>query len=81
VIDVNDLQFRKADLLRTSTVRGITIDSSDEAQNACDSICLMREFGSNRTDESEEQYEKEDLPRISTPHGIKMDGSDEEQNA
>jgi hypothetical protein len=44
---------------------GIKIDSSDEYENASDSIRVKCEFDSNVIDESELQYEKQDDPRIS----------------
>jgi hypothetical protein len=56
-----------------STFRGISIDSSDEYENADDSIRINREFASNEMDESEKQYEKDDDPRISTLRGISID--------
>jgi hypothetical protein len=45
-------------------VEGITIDSSDEYENANDSIRVNREFDSNEIDESELQKEKQFEPTI-----------------
>jgi hypothetical protein len=53
--------------------RRITIDSSDEYENASDSIRINREFDSNVIDKSELQYEKHFDPRISTLSGISID--------
>jgi hypothetical protein len=55
------------------TFRGITIDSSDEYENAFDSIRVKCEFDSNVIDESEQQDEKHFDPRISIFLGIKID--------
>jgi Arc/MetJ-type ribon-helix-helix transcriptional regulator len=63
------------------TFRGITIDWSDEYENASDSIRVKCEFDSNVIDESDLQHEKQDDPRISTFFGIKIDWSDEYENA
>jgi hypothetical protein len=46
-------------------LRGIKIDSSDDDENADDSIRINRELDSNEIDESDLQYEKHDEPRIS----------------
>jgi hypothetical protein len=48
------------------TLRGISIDRSDEYENAYDSIRCNREFDSNEIDESDSQHEKHEDPRIST---------------
>jgi hypothetical protein len=45
-------------------VQGITIDSSDENENASDSIRVNCEFDSNEMDESDSQNEKHIDPRI-----------------
>jgi hypothetical protein len=58
---------------RISTFLGIKIDSSDEYENASDSIRINCEFDSNVSDESDLQYEKHLDPRISTFRGIKID--------
>jgi hypothetical protein len=63
------------------TFRGITIDSSDNLQNASDSIRVKREFDSNVIDESNLQDEKHFDPRISTLRGIVIDLSDDDENA
>jgi hypothetical protein len=55
------------------TFCGITIDLSDEDENAFDSIRVKREFDSNVIDESHLHHEKHFDPRISTFHGIKID--------
>jgi hypothetical protein len=44
--------------------------SSDEYENAYDSIRVNREFDSNEIDESYSQHVKHDDPRISTFRGI-----------
>jgi hypothetical protein len=49
---------------------GITIDSSDEYENAFDSIGSNREFDSNEIDQSESHPEKHDEPRSSISKGI-----------
>jgi hypothetical protein len=58
---------------RISTLFGIKIDSSDEDENASDSIRVNCEFDSNLIDESVVQYEKQEALRISTLFGIKID--------
>jgi hypothetical protein len=45
--DESDVQYEKHDEQRISTLRGIKIDSSDEPENAHDSIRVNREFDSN----------------------------------
>jgi hypothetical protein len=55
------------------TFRGITIDLSDEDENACHSIRVNRESDSNVIDESDLQYEKHDEQRTSTFRGITID--------
>jgi hypothetical protein len=52
---------------------GIKIDSSDDSENASDSIRVKCEFVSNVIDDSDLQYEKQFDPRISTFRGIKID--------
>jgi hypothetical protein len=49
---------------RISTLRGITIDRSDEDENDSDSIRVNREWDSNEIDLSDLQLEKHDEPRI-----------------
>jgi hypothetical protein len=63
------------------TFCGITIDWSDENENAADSIRVKHEFDSNMIDESDSQDEKQADPRISTLLGIKIDWSDDLKNA
>jgi hypothetical protein len=58
---------------RISTLRGIKIDSSDEYENASDSIRVKHEFGSNVIDESDSQFDKHFGQRISTLLGITID--------
>jgi hypothetical protein len=65
VIDESELQCEKHADPRTSTFRGIKIDSSDGDENASDSIRIKCEFDSNVIDESEEQFEKHFDPKIS----------------
>jgi hypothetical protein len=67
---VSDSQSKKHDEPRISTLRGILIDSSDEDENASDSIRVNREFDSNEIDVSDLHPEKHDEPRISISHGI-----------
>jgi hypothetical protein len=59
------------------TFRGITIDWSDEHENASDSIRLKRPFDLNLIDESDLHSEKHFDSRISTLLGIKIDWSDD----
>jgi hypothetical protein len=73
VSDESDLHHEKHSDPRISTVLGINIDSSDEDENASDSIRIKREFDSNMIDESDLQCEKHSDPRISTFLGIKID--------
>jgi hypothetical protein len=72
VIDESDLQYEKHLDSRISTVLGIKIDSSDENENAAESIRVKCESDSNAIDESELQDEKHFDPRISTFRGIKI---------
>jgi hypothetical protein len=53
VIDESDLQNEKQFDSRISTLLGIKIDSSDENENASDSIRVKCEFDSNVIDESD----------------------------
>jgi hypothetical protein len=64
VIDESDLHHEKHSDPRISTVLGIKIDSSDECENASDSIRVKCEFDSNVIDENEKQYEKQFDPTI-----------------
>jgi hypothetical protein len=57
------------------------MESSDENENASDSIRVKCEFDSNVIDECDSQYEKHFEQRISTLRGIKIDSSDENENA
>jgi hypothetical protein len=50
---------------RILTLDGITIDSSDESENADDSIRVNREFDSNEIDENDLQHEKQNEQGIS----------------
>jgi hypothetical protein len=59
------------------TFRGITIDWSDEDENALNSIRVKCEFDSNVIDESDLQHAKHFDPRISTFRGIKIDWSED----
>jgi hypothetical protein len=72
VIDESDSQPAKQFDSRISTLLGIKIDSSDEHENAHDSIRVKCEFDSNVIDESELQEKKQPEPRTSTLFGIKM---------
>jgi hypothetical protein len=72
MIDESDSQSEKQFESRISTLLGITIDSSDEDENASDSIRVNREFDSNEIDESDLQFQKHDEQRISTFDGINI---------
>jgi hypothetical protein len=67
------LDQEKHDDPRISTLLGITIDSSDENENAEDSIRVNRDFDSNEIDLRNLHFKKKDDPRISTLHGITID--------
>jgi hypothetical protein len=73
--------LEKYDDPRISTLHGISIDSSDDDENADDSIRFNPEFDSNEIDESDPQLAKHDDPRISTSWGISIERSDESSNA
>jgi hypothetical protein len=60
---------------------GIIIDSSDDPENANDSIRVKCEFDSNVIDESNLQHEKHSNPIISTLFGIIIDSTDEDEIA
>jgi hypothetical protein len=64
VIEESDLQFQKHFDPTISTLFGIKIDSSDENENASDSIRVKCEFDSNEIDESDSQVEKHFNPKI-----------------
>jgi hypothetical protein len=70
--DDSDVQLPEHDETRISTLLGITIDSSDDPENAPDSIRSNREFDSNEMDENDPHREKQDEPRISISRGIVM---------
>jgi hypothetical protein len=63
------------------TLRGITIDSSDDSENALDSIRVNLESDSNVIDESDLHFEKHDEQRSSTFRGRTIDSSDDFENA
>jgi hypothetical protein len=65
MIDESETHKKKHIESRISTLRGIMIDSSDENENANDSIRFNREFDSKVIDESEVQFEKQCEPIIS----------------
>jgi Fe-S cluster assembly iron-binding protein IscA len=67
--------------LKVSTLRGITIDFSEELENAWDSIRFNLESDSIEIDESDLQLEKQDELRISMVRGITIDFSEELENA
>jgi hypothetical protein len=73
VIDKSDSQDEKQFEQRISTFLGITIDSSDEHENADDSIRVNCEFDLNEIDESNLQYEKQFELKISILLGINID--------
>jgi hypothetical protein len=64
---------QKAEPSMNRTLRGITIDRSDEGENANDSIRVNREFDSNEIDESDLYDKKHDEQKSSTLCGIKID--------
>jgi hypothetical protein len=72
VIDESDSQYQKQNEQRISTFRGITIDESDDFENAEDSIRVNRESDSNVIDESDSQCEKQFEQRISISRPITM---------
>jgi hypothetical protein len=69
---VSDLHRTKHDDPTISTLLGITSDSSDENENASDSIRVNREFDSNEIDVSDLHQEKHDEPRISMSRAISI---------
>jgi hypothetical protein len=73
VIDESDSQHEKHFDPTISTFFGIKIDSSDDDENADDSIRVKCEFDSNVIDESDSQDEKQYDLIISTFLGIKID--------
>jgi hypothetical protein len=73
--------FANAESSMNCTLRGITIDWSDEDENADDSIRFNLEFDSNEIDESDLHCEKHDEQRLSTLRGMTIDWSDENENA
>jgi hypothetical protein len=70
-----------ADPSMNCTFRGITIDWSDEDENAFDSIRVNLESDSNVIVESDQQFEKHHEQIISTFRGITIDWSNENENA
>jgi hypothetical protein len=76
VIDESEEQYEKHCEPRISTFRRVKIDSSDENENASDSIRFNCGFDSNVIDESELQSEKQNESRISTFRGIIIDSSE-----
>jgi hypothetical protein len=80
-IEQSCLQCEKHSEQRISTFRGIMIDSSDDDENADDSIRVNRESDSNEIDKSDSQPEKHFEQRISTLRGIMIDSSDDDKNA
>jgi hypothetical protein len=54
-------------------VRGITIERSEQSENALDSIRVNREFDSNETDKSDVHEEKHSEQRIWQLRGIAID--------
>jgi hypothetical protein len=61
----NNFILEKGEPSINCALRGITIDSSNEYENADDSIRVNRELDLNEMDESDLQYEKQNEPRIS----------------
>jgi hypothetical protein len=72
-IEESELHLEKHDDPRISTFRGISIDSSDENENARGSILVNRELDSNEADESDLQLEKDNDRRNSTFRGMSHD--------
>jgi hypothetical protein len=56
--------FKNAEPSTNSTFCGIVIDLRGEGENACDSMRVNSELGSNEIDESDLQFEKHDEQRI-----------------
>jgi hypothetical protein len=77
VSDESEEQYAKHPDRQISTLCGIMIDSSDDLENASDSIRVKQEFDSNVIEESDLHLEKHFDPRISTLRGIKIDLSDD----
>jgi hypothetical protein len=80
-IDENDSQHAKHFEPRISTLQGMTIDLSDDCENAEESIRINCEFDSNEIDENCWHHEKQDEFNISTLCGISIDLSDDCENA
>jgi hypothetical protein len=76
-IDCNFV-FSNAEPSINCRLRGITIDWSEEDENANDSIRFNLEFDLNEIDESDSQDEKHAKQRISTLRGITIDWSEKE---
>jgi hypothetical protein len=74
------LQWKKHPEQRISQLRGITIDRSEECENASDSICVNRDSTSNEMDLRDSHQEKHEEQRIWQVRGIKIDGNDETEN-
>jgi hypothetical protein len=62
-------------------LRGITIDRSEESENASDSIRINRDSTSNETDSREKHDQNEPEQRISRLRGRMIDGREESENA
>jgi hypothetical protein len=80
-MDERDPHSEKHDDPIISTFRGISIDVSDDDENASDSIRVNRELDSNEIDKKNLHEEKHDDPIISTFRGISIDLSDEDEKA
>jgi hypothetical protein len=80
-IDERDFHNEKQFEPRISPVRGITIDLSEEWENALNSIRFNLESDSIEIDERDLQNEKQPEPRISTVRGITIASSEELENA
>jgi hypothetical protein len=59
----------------------VSTDSSDENENAFDSIRVNREFDPNEIDEGDEHCDKYNNPSVSTFRGISIDSRAEHENA
>jgi hypothetical protein len=77
VIDESNLHCEKQFDSRISTFLGIKIDSSNEYENASDSIRVKREFDSNVIEKNDSHFAKHFDARISTFLGIKIESSDD----
>jgi hypothetical protein len=76
-IDESEPQYEKQYEPRISTLREITIDFSEDSENALDSIRFNMESEAIEIDERDRQPVKQLEQRISTLRGITIDCSEE----